>query len=180
MPVEVLMSPSAWFFFIPVIAFIFCVTSQFLIFRIIPKFGLLRAVFLGFILGLICLICLHFWAYLHQIFYHDPIWLSPVANFLFYFCLWYSFFHYVNIGEASLRLRILTEIKSRPQGLTHAELLTHYNNQLIVGVRVKRLLDSGQIVCVNGRYFKGISRFIFLSRFFSILRRIMNPRQSAP
>jgi len=64
--------------------------------------------------------------------------------------------------ETSIRMRLVREIKAGgPTGISLQELLSKYNPQTIVQVRLKRLLGSGDIVEKDGRYQIGHSRNFF-------------------
>lgn len=56
-------------------------------------------------------------------------------------------------SETSVRMRLVREIaKGEAKGVSHEELLQHYNARTIVNIRLRRLTGSGDIIEQNGLY----------------------------
>ena len=72
--------------------------------------GVVASLFVGFASGLVVLIggaiFLSVWGAGAL---KDSVCLG-IANTVLFVCCWYFYFHYVNIGEASLRIRIMREV----------------------------------------------------------------------
>lgn len=56
------------------------------------------------------------------------------------------------IVDSSLHVRILLLIAERENGLTKKELLAQYNRNVIVGRRLARLMDAGEVRYLRGTY----------------------------
>jgi len=95
-----------------------------------------------------------------------------VANFVLFVCCWYFYFHFINIGEASLRIRLLREM-ARVSGGCVEDVLAVYNVRTVVETRMQRLVDDGQLVLVGERYRPGKARMVFVAKAFSVLRWLL-------
>lgn len=78
-----------------------------------------------------------------------------------------------SIMEASLTLRIFTEIASSDSGMAMTQLMKRYNRPRIIRRRIARLLYSGEIKKTHGMYTCGnISYFGVREIFLEFLRRL--------
>ena len=128
------------------------VVLQTLAHRLHRSFGLMRSIMFGFGLGLFVVLILHYVNYsLYGGGPGDVIGLL-VGNLLIYGCLGYLFFQFVNVGEASIRVRILRELAAVPGGMTLRELEARYNDELILETRLGRLLNNRQIIQHGDRF----------------------------
>ena len=93
-----------------------------------------------------------------------------LANVVLFTCCWYFYFHFINIGEASLRIRVLREAAAKAEGATMQDLLSAYNVNVVVETRTARLLQDGQLVARGGRFHAGRPRMVFVARVFSLAR----------
>jgi hypothetical protein len=101
-----------------------------------------------------------------------------LSNAVVFVCCWYFYFHYVNIGEASLRIRILREVGA-VGGCAPEQLLAVYNSRIVVETRMKRLVTDGQLLVSDGRYYAGKPRMVLVAKAFSALRWLLLGRASA-
>ena len=139
--------------FVPIVALVINVLIQILCFRIFPQFGLLRSVFLGFIIGFISLFFVEFHILSIQSTLAEEIISTFVVQLITYVSLCYCYFHFVNLGETARRIRILRELKDSNNGLDSDEILKRYNAKEIIQNRLTRLISSGQIILKDNRYF---------------------------
>jgi hypothetical protein len=102
-----------------------------------------------------------------------------LANVAIFVCCWYFYFHFVNIGEASLRIRVLREVE-RFEGKPLSQLLEVYNVRVLVETRVQRLLSDGQLVRSGDRLVPGKPRMILVSKAFSFLRLLLLGKAAKP
>lgn len=93
------------------------------------------------------------------------------AAFLTYACASYVFFHVVHIPEASVRIRVLQELAAHGP-LAEGELLRRYDARTILDLRLARLMRSGQLTHMDGRYFTGRRRMLYVARLFRLAKRI--------
>lgn len=98
--------------------------------------------------------------------------LSSIANslisILLYFILAYCYYHFINIGEASIRLRIFAELH-QGKNLTAAEL-SHYQHNEISYRRIERLLNSGDILLQENFYKIGKQRYLIAAKIFQFAK----------
>jgi hypothetical protein len=138
--------------FSAVFSFMTNVIIQVISFRYFSRIGLLRSIYLGFSFGMLFLACLWFYIFFNlHICLKDYLGLF-VSNSVTYVSLGYSYFHFLNLGETARRIRILRELFESKDGLSYEEILQCYNSKIILDIRLKRLMDSGQIELKNKRY----------------------------
>ncbi len=107
---------------------------------------------------------------------------APAVRLLVFSLVLYGLFSYmylvVVLGpyESSIRLRLLREIDAaHPGGIDEDCLLRRYNGRIILDIRLRRLLGSGQVVLREGRYV--IARtpwiFFFLDGAAAVMRSLL-------
>jgi len=147
------------------------------------RVGVVASLFLGFIAGLAVLAVGELIVTLRgpgEI--RDSIGLA-MANGVLFVCLWYFYFHFINIGEASLRIRVLREA-ARCSGQPLDALLAVYNVRTVVATRMERLVQDGQLIVEGDRFRPGKPRMVLVAKAFSFLRWLLlgqaanSPRQS--
>lgn len=97
-----------------------------------------------------------------------------------YCCLAYGYFHFVNIGEASIRLRIFDELSLHPAGVSMKALLESYNDATILEFRLNRLVTGGDLVDRGGRYYIGRRRFEWVAKPLFLLKYIILGKAGNP
>jgi hypothetical protein len=113
--------------------------------------GLLKSVYLGFVIGLFfnsLLIVIVFTSF-------ESTWDSvaySIISLLTYSALSYCYFHFINLGETARRIRLIREIGSFEHAPTRVEILERYGPAHIYQKRLDRLVASKQIKLVAGRY----------------------------
>jgi len=139
--------------------------------------GVVASLFLGFaagaVVGIVGEFCLLVWG---QGRVADNLCLG-VSNAVLFVCCWYFYFHYVNIGEASLRIRILREVGALG-GCVTEQLLAAYNSRVVVETRMERLVADGQLLFSQGRYHAGKRRMVLVAKAFAALRWLLLGRAS--
>jgi hypothetical protein len=160
-------------FLLPLAAVMFNVISELILLKTILKASLLKSIVAGFFLGMVALLVMVFAGFVTDWFPG----LISVNNLFslagFYFCLSYTYFHYMNIGQASLRIRILHELKGKESGLEQAKIFQLYNAQSMIDFRLERLTLSGEILKKNGHYILGKPRLILAAKIFELLKRVI-------
>ncbi len=76
-----------------------------------------------------------------------------LVNFVFYSALAFFYFSFVNIGETSVRIRVLRELAASSEGISTEELLKRYNVNHIIQMRVDRMLNTGEMIKKDDRYY---------------------------
>ncbi|MFZ4731113.1 MAG: hypothetical protein ACOYK7_01075 [Pirellulales bacterium] len=93
----------------------------------------------------------------------------------------FGYFNFVNLTIASLRIRMLEEIRAAARPLSRTDLLARYDTERVVGLRIERLVSGGHLVDRDGRLVSGRLRFLIVARFFESLRRgILGRHAGAP
>jgi len=149
---------------IPLVGFTANVIIQITALRLVPKMGLLKSVYLGFIAGFPAIFLLEFLT--------QPLDFLPLlmANVIIYSALGYCYFHFINLGETARRIRLVRELYDSGGGLTRQEILERYNSRNIVQVRIGRLLRSGQIECRAGRYYIGTPVILMMTKIIIAMK----------
>ncbi len=96
---------------------------------------------------------------------------DSIAALFFYFTLAYCYYHFVNIGEASIRLRIFSELLQK-RHLTPEELICYQEKEL-PSRRIERLLSHGDIFFQNGFYAIGNQRYVIASKILQLAKHIL-------
>jgi hypothetical protein len=136
------------------------------------RIGVVMSLFIGFLVGLCVLgvseVLVGRWAGGLRA---DHVAMAS-ANFVLFVCCWYFYFHFVNIGEASLRIRVLREA-ARFSGSPLEDLLAVYNVRAVVATRLERLVEDGQLVVADDRFCAGKQRMVLVAKTFALLRWLL-------
>jgi hypothetical protein len=113
---------------------------------------------------------------------HPPSLLDCIAEFsvrtLSYGGLSYCYFHFVNLGQSSIRVRIYSELVDNPLGLEIETLKQAYNESTLIASRLQRLSSSGDIIEHNGIYFVGKSRLVVVARILFFAKQLILGKKS--
>lgn len=101
-----------------------------------------------------------------------------LVNLISYSLLGLCYFAFINAPVSALRVRLLSELYESKGGLTLEEILTQYNSQEIIRIRIDRLVNNGQIICRKGRYYKKRSITLVMVGIGELLRVIIFGRKS--
>jgi hypothetical protein len=145
--------------------------------RFIVRKSLVVSFFMAMVLSFIILTGLHLavWRYAR---YSTIEWGGIyLADFIIFFCLSYCYINFINIGNASVRIKALNEISMAENGVTIRDILDKYNSEIILNIRLERMLYNGQIVQRDNVFLSGKSRQILLALFFKFWRRIILGRK---
>jgi hypothetical protein len=82
-------------------------------------------------------------------------------------------FAIVNLGETSLRIRMMRTLLDNPDGITRDELLACYDDQALIAVRLQRLRDNTQARVVDEIYYSRPSFLFFAAAGIRLLQRIL-------
>jgi len=69
-------------------------------------------------------------------------------------------FAIVNLGETSLRIRMMRILLGAPDGLSRAQLMSGYDDRKLVAIRLQRVLNKRQARYHDGVYYRRVS-FLF-------------------
>lgn len=105
----------------------------------------------------------------------ETIVVGAVASLLIYSMLVFNYMVWVfGMGEAAIRIRLLHELYRAPSNAETLEEIYHaYNAEMILKVRLSRLVDSGHLRFDGCRYSIG-RRFLFIhAHFMRIIKTLM-------
>ena len=90
----------------------------------------------------------------------------------------YCYFNFINLGETARRIRILRELYDSKKGLSMAEILERYNAKNIVEKRLSRLINHGQIIDKNDKYYIGNPIMLLIARIIVTMKLILLGKKS--
>lgn len=157
----------------PVLGLVINVLVQIISFRVILKSGLLKTVFLGFFAGFLYLLLIESYIFFVMPVSFMDFLMILLANAITYASLGYCYFHFINLGETARRIRILRELYDSKEGLSLEEILQRYNAKEIVEKRISRLINNGQVLYKDGRYFIGSPVMLMISRIIVTMKLLL-------
>ncbi|NCW28327.1 MAG: hypothetical protein EBV83_08575 [Verrucomicrobia bacterium] len=172
------MAPE-WFYLVsPLIALAVMVVVQAVVLRRRRGEQFFGSVVAGFTAGLLTVLSSQ--AVLLLIFPRNPDrWvLALVANPTIYVMLAYCFYNFINLGHASIRIRIFKECDDRGGFIKYEELQAVYDEKRIQEARLQRLLESGDIVREGGRWKLVNPRFVPVAKIVFGLKKFVLRRES--
>jgi len=101
-----------------------------------------------------------------------------LVNLAIYASLSYCYFSFITMGETARRVRLLCELYDAPDGLTREGILKRYNAEEVINIRLDRLLNNGQIILRDGRFYIGSPVVLFISKIIVFLKLIILGRRS--
>jgi hypothetical protein len=82
-------------------------------------------------------------------------------------------FALINLGETSLRIRMLWHLMDAPAGLTEADLLNIYDDTALIAIRLKRIKDNHQTGFTEGVYYPRRSLLFVAASVVRLLKRLI-------
>jgi len=168
-----------WFYLLsPIVALAMMVVVQAVVLRLRCGEQFFGSVVVGFVVGLLAVLALQ--ALLLLVFPRnlDRWLLAVVANPAIFVMLSYCFFNFINLGHASIRIRIFKECDDRGGFITHDELRAVYDDELIKEARLQRLLEGGDVVRENGRWKLVNPRLVPVAKMVFGLKKFVLRRES--
>lgn len=95
-----------------------------------------------------------------------------------FICLAYGYANFVNLGHASLRIRIYRELQSSRHGILISELRAKYDEVQILSNRLQRMINAGDIKFDGAVYRLNKLRLLAISHAIFMLKRVVLGRQS--
>jgi hypothetical protein len=161
-----------WPVIAPVAALAINVLGQIIVFRLQGGRHFLRSIALGFLLGGAALMIAQ------CVWPPDPnpieAWSKALlVNLPCYAALSYCFFNFANLGQSSIRVRIYAKVAARSDGVSVLEIAREYNEAMLMEMRLQRLVESGDLVLRDGRYFLGRQRFVPIAKVIFLIKRLI-------
>jgi hypothetical protein len=82
-------------------------------------------------------------------------------------------FALINLGETSLRIRMLGKLKDSPFGMSRSDLVADYDDRALLDIRLQRLREKGQAKFVDGIYYSKRSLLFFAASAIRLLKVIL-------
>ena len=172
------MAPEWFYLLSPILALAVMVVVQATVLRARGGEQFFASVMAGFLAGLVVAIAMQvalLWVFPRNF---DRWVLAVVANPAIYVMLAYCFFNFINLGHASIRIRIFKECRDRGGFITHEELRAVYDDDRIRDVRLQRLLEGGDIVREKGRWKLVNPRLVPVATLVFALKQFVLRRES--
>ena len=162
----------------PIVALAVMVVVQAIVLRLRQGEQFFGSVVVGFLAGLLAVLALQ--VVLLVVFPRNPDrWMLALgANPAIFVMLSYCFFNFINLGHASIRIRIFKECDDRGGFITHDELRAVYDDELIKEARLQRLLEGGDVVRENGRWKLVNPRLVPVAKMVFGLKKFVLRRES--
>jgi len=95
-----------------------------------------------------------------------------------YACLAYGYANFVNLGQASVRIRIYRELLDSPGGIQVSELRAKYDEAGMLSTRLRRMLDAGDLALDGTAYRLNKTRLLAISNVIFGLKKAVLGRHS--
>ncbi len=95
-----------------------------------------------------------------------------------YACLAYGYANFVNLGYASVRIRIYRELLDSPGGIRISELRAKYDEAGMLSTRLRRMLDAEDLAFDGAAYRIKKTRLLAISNVIFALKRTVLGRHS--
>lgn len=95
-----------------------------------------------------------------------------------YACLAYGYANFVNLGHASVRIRIYRELLDSPDGIQISELRAKYDEAGMLSTRLRRMLDAEDLTFDGVVYRIKKARLLAISNVIFALKKAVLGRHS--
>lgn len=161
--------------FIPFISIAANISAQIFSYKYLLAKKLLRSEYFGFSWGLMILAVGEVFAYVEPA--AEALSLICV-NLIIYLCLSYCYFNFINLGETGRRIRLLRELYDSRPGLNKEGILSRYNADEVVGLRMRRLLNNHQIILRGERYYVGSPVVLLIAKTIVLMKLVVLGKKS--
>jgi len=139
--------------------------------------GYVQSIVLGFAFGLLVLAGIETFLFSTQGFTADRVALF-VGDGSLYVCAGYLFFQLANIGESSIRFRIIREYRAAGREMSFEELTARYNDTGIISGRIARLERNGKLRKTDDRYVIVDSSLLRMHAILRFLKKFLLGKSS--
>jgi hypothetical protein len=148
-----------------------------LLFRFLNIESVLKSIIIAYAIGLILLFLVGGFLFKYDFLSIHDLMGYFICNFFYYSVIAFCYFCLVNLTDTSVRIRILQELQKKANtGLSQSQILKIYNTDNIIGIRLEKLVSSGQIVKKENRYYHNKDRLVLVAYFFECLKFILIPK----
>ncbi len=89
-------------------------------------------------------------------------------------------FALVNLGQTSLKIRMIGHLVENPDGVLPAELLKIHPETALIEVRIRTMKEAGWVRVVEGRFYPRVSALSLASTGMSLLKWVLYARRRGP
>jgi hypothetical protein len=147
----------------PIAAMVVNVAAQVILFRIWRGRQYFRSVIGGFLFGAAALIACEAFLIASSDAMGERLFLAVAVNLPIFLCLSYCYYNFIQLGQTSIRIRMYTEIASRPGGVVISEIEREYDEAALTELRLQRLVESGDVIARSERYVIGQGRLLLIA-----------------
>jgi len=108
----------------------------------------------------------------------ETLFLAIGVNIPLYVFLAYCYYNFVNLGHASIRIRIYAECLEHGGAVSGQRLAAVYNDELLKSSRIRRLLEGGDMMQRDNVYVLGAMRLVPVALFVFGLKKFVLGRLS--
>ena len=146
--------------------------------RIRPDAPVLNLLVLAGFLGLGGLFAMQLFAVSAGQAWGDALLAMVLVDGPIYACLSYGYANFVNLGHASVRIRIYRELLDSPEGIQISELRAKYDEAGMLATRLRRMLDAEDLASDGSVYRLNKTRLLAISNVIFALKKAVLGRHS--
>lgn len=166
-----------WSLLVPLVALAINVIAQVLLLRA-RRIDFLRSIVEGCIIGGVALLALNILLIGWLAPFREGLIRFLLVNIPTYAALSYCYFGVVGLGETSIRIRIYAEIAATSTGMSNADIERLYSEGAFAAMRLRRLLESGDIIEKDGRYFAGKNKLVHAANIIFAAKQFLLAKKS--
>jgi hypothetical protein len=171
------MTANYWLLAAPLAGSAVNVMAQLILARVLSGERLLLVVVIAFCIGLAATCVITGFA-LTPIDSSVPDALALIASVLtIYSAAGFALFAIVNLGETSLRIRMMRVLLDSPHGVRRGELVANYDDRALISVRLQRLREKMQVRFLDGIYYSRPSFLFLTAAGVQMLKRVLYGRR---
>jgi hypothetical protein len=165
-------------FISPIVAMVANVLAQIILYRLRRGTHYFRSIIQAFLLGAMTLLMSETFFVVRSDLFSNRLFLALAVNLPIYFGLSYCYYNFVQLGQTSIRLRMYSEIVIHTSGISVSEIEREYNDRSFTELRLRRLLESGDVIERDGRYFVGKMRLVHVGNVIGTAKHFLLRKKS--
>ena len=132
-----------------------------------------RSMIEGFVAGLAALVAIEVFLVMWRETSLESLAISCLVNAPAYAALSYCYFGVANLGHTSIRIRLYAEMAASRDGISIQEIERIYNEKAFMEMRLQRLIEGGNIIEKDGRYFVGDRKLLLVANIIFAAKRFI-------
>lgn len=141
--------------------------------RLAVNGSLLSAIVATFAVGGVLTVSLALWGLIEERSFMLDMGSLFLCVIIIYVACGIIIFALINLGETSLRIRMLGKLIDEPQGTSRGDLVADYDDRALLDIRLRRLREKGQARFVDGIYYSKRSLLFFAASAIRLLKVIL-------